>query len=288
MTKKLQIIRTVAEMRMLVQGWRQQGLRVALVPTMGALHAGHLALVTLGREKADRVIATIFVNPKQFGAGEDLARYPRQEAEDAAALEGVGCDLLFAPPVEEVYPQGFATSVHVDGVTQGLCGAARPGHFDGVATVVTKLLNMAAADIAIFGEKDYQQLLTIKRLARDLDIATEIIGAPIVRDADGLALSSRNAYLSAEERAQATALPHALRQAITALEAGADVAQTLAKAEAQILAQGFSAIDYLELRDAENLQLCSALEKPARLLVAARLGTTRLIDNMAVQPSPRR
>ena len=275
-------------MRQQVQAWRRQDLRVALVPTMGALHEGHLALVTLGLQKADRVIATIFVNPKQFGAGEDLARYPRQEAEDAAALERVGCDLLFAPPVEEVYPQGFATSVHVDGVTEGLCGAARPGHFDGVATVVTKLLNMAGADIAIFGEKDYQQLLTIKRLARDLDIATEILGAPVVRDADGLALSSRNAYLSAEERAQATALPTSLRAAIAALEAGADVAETLEKAKAQILAQGFASIDYLELRDAENLELLSSLDKPARLLVAARLGTTRLIDNMAVQPSSRR
>ena len=288
MTKKLQILRTVAEMRAVVQGWRAQGLRVALVPTMGALHEGHLALVRLGLEKADRVIATIFVNPKQFGAGEDLARYPRQEAQDAAALEASGCDLLFVPGVEEIYPHGFATSIHVAGVTQGLCGAARPGHFDGVATVVAKLLNMAGADIAIFGEKDYQQLRTIERLAADLNIPTKILGAPIVRDADGLALSSRNAYLHANERLQAPALPKALRDAVAALEEGGDIAATLAGAEKQILAAGFSKIDYLELRDAQNLEAVTVLEKPARLLVAAHLGTTRLIDNMAVQPSARR
>ncbi|MCA3255695.1 MAG: pantoate--beta-alanine ligase, partial [Alphaproteobacteria bacterium] len=240
-----------------------------------------------GRARADRVVATIFVNPKQFGANEDLSRYPRQEAADAAALEAAGCDLLFAPGVEEMYPAGFATNVSVVGVTGPLEGASRPGHFDGVATVVTKLLNQAGADIAIFGEKDYQQLLTIKRLARDLDIPTAILGHPTVREADGLALSSRNAYLSPAERAAAAALPRAMAAVRDGLEAGGDAASLIAAAVAELTAAGFSPVDYLTLADAETLQPIDRLDRPARLLAAARMGATRLIDNIAVTPKNR-
>ena len=281
----LPIVRTVRELRAVVGEWRRAGERVALVPTLGALHEGHLALVEEGRRRADRVVATIFVNPKQFGSGEDLDRYPRREAADAAALATVGCDLLFAPGLEEMYPDGFATHVSVSGVTDDLDGAARPGHFDGVATVVTKLLNQAQADVAIFGEKDYQQLLTIRRLARDLDIATEIVGHPTVREADGLARSSRNAYLSDAERAQAVELPRALASAAEAIETGGDVAAALDAAVERLLGAGFASVDYVELRDAETLAPLARLDRPARLLAAARLGGTRLIDNVPVNHS---
>ena len=284
MSSPLPIVRTIVELRSQVAAWRKSGERIALVTTMGALHRGHLSLVEEGRRQADRVVATIFVNPKQFGPGEDLDRYPRQEARDAELLADVGCDLLFAPSVDEMYPEGFSTTVSVAGVTEGLCGAQRPGHFDGVATVVTKLLNQAQADVAIFGEKDYQQLLTIKRLARDLDIPTEIVGGAIVRDADGLALSSRNAYLSPDERAKAQALPRALETAAEALRAGEDVAATLDKLAATLLTSGFSHVEYAELRDSVTLAQLDRLDRPARLLVAARLGRTRLIDNLAVVP----
>jgi pantoate--beta-alanine ligase len=278
------IVRSVAELRAAVRAWHRAGQRVALIPTMGALHAGHLSLVEEGRRRAERVVATIFVNPKQFGANEDLDRYPRQEAADAAALENAGCDLLFAPGVAEMYPPGFSTSVSVAGVTEGLCGASRPGHFDGVATVVTKLLNQAQADVAIFGEKDYQQLLTIKRLARDLDIPTEIVGHPTKRDADGLALSSRNAYLSPEDRARAAELPRALQAARDALLAGERPAVVIPATVERLRHAGFSSVDYVELRDSETLVLMTALDRPARLLAAAHLGATRLIDNLAVDP----
>lgn len=276
------IVRTVSDLRATVADWRRAGERVALVPTMGALHAGHLALVTEGRRRADRVVTTIFVNPKQFGANEDLDRYPRQEAADAEALARIGCDLLFAPAVAEMYPAGFATNISVAGVTADLDGAARPGHFDGVATVVTKLLNQAQADVAIFGEKDYQQLLTIRRLARDLDIPTEIVGHPTQREADGLALSSRNAYLSAEERGRAVELPRALEAARDSILAGTDVAAALNAAIERLRRAGFDPIDYVELRDAETLTPLATPERPARLLAAARLGRTRLIDNLPV------
>jgi pantoate--beta-alanine ligase len=259
---------------------------VALVPTMGALHAGHIALVAEGRRRANHVVATIFVNPTQFGAGEDFGRYPRQEAADAAALDAAGCDLLFAPAASEMYPPGFATQVSVAGVTADLDGAARPGHFDGVAIVVAKLLNQAGADIAIFGEKDYQQLLTIRRLARDLDSPTAILGHPTVRESDGLALSSRNAYLSADERSRAVALPQALARAKAAIEGGAAVAPALADAVAALAAAGFGPIDYVELRDAETLEPVASLDRPARLLAAARMGATRLIDNIALDAAP--
>ena len=278
----LPVVRTVAELRHVIAGWRAADESVALVPTMGALHAGHLALVAEGRRAAKRVVATIFVNPKQFAAHEDLDLYPRREAADIGALEAAGCDLLFTPSVDEVYPAGFATTVSVSGLTADLDGAARPGHFDGVATIVTKLLIQAGADIAIFGEKDYQQFLMIRRLVLDLNIPTEIIGVPTIREPDGLALSSRNAYLSADERHRAVAFPRALQCARADIEAGGDVRAALATAVASLTVAGFGPIDYVELRDAETLAPLSYLDRPARLLGAARLGGTRLIDNIAV------
>lgn len=282
----LQIVRTVAELRKTVDDWRRAGLRVALVPTMGALHQGHLSLIEAAKAGADRVVASIFVNPKQFGPNEDLSRYPRQEAKDADMLASVGCHVLFAPSVDEMYPEGFATNISVSGVSSGLCGDDRPGHFDGVATVVTKLLNMARPDIAIFGEKDYQQLQVIRRFVTDLNMGIEIVGAPIVREADGLAMSSRNAYLTPAQRAIASALPGVLAQVRDQITGGADVAAAIASGTRAILDAGFQRVDYLELRDARSLALLSALDREARLFVAARLGTTRLIDNLAVEPLP--
>ena len=281
----MQIVRTIAALRAQVIGWQHAEERVALIPTMGALHAGHLSLVAAGRAQANRVVATIFVNPKQFGPNEDLDRYPRDEAGDAAKLDGAGCDLLFAPDVAEVYPPGFATKVSVAGLGDVLCGAARPGHFDGVATVVTKLLSQARADIALFGEKDWQQLAIIRRLARDLDIGTEIAGVPIVRNADGLALSSRNAYLSADERTRAVALPAILQRSGAASIAGTRVAEVLATATAALIEAGFGPVDYVSLSGADDLQPMTHLDRPARLLAAAWLGKTRLIDNLAVEPA---
>jgi pantoate--beta-alanine ligase len=262
---------------------------VALVPTMGALHEGHLTLVREAMERAASVVVSIFVNPAQFGPNEDLDAYPRQLAEDSAMLEEEGADLLWAPPVSEVYPDGFATTVSVSGVSEGLCGASRPGHFDGVATVVCKLFNQVRPDLAVFGEKDWQQLAVIRRVARDLDLTrphvSAILGVPTVREADGLALSSRNRYLSPEDRERAGALPRAMREAIAQIETGADVARSLAALKDALLRGGFSSADYAELADAESLQPLSAPgDRPARLLVAARIGGTRLIDNMPVRP----
>ena len=279
----LPIVRSVAELRAVVAGWRRAGETVALIPTMGYLHEGHLALVRRGRELADRTVATLFVNPTQFGPTEDLARYPRDEAGDAAKLAGAGCDLLFAPTVAEMYPPGFATSIAVGGVSQGLCGEFRPQMFGGVALVVTKLLLQALPDVAVFGEKDYQQLQVIRRFARDLDIPVRIAGAPTVREADGLALSSRNSYLTPAERAVAPALNRALTRAAAELADGArEAGPVLAEARATLLGVGFASVDYLELRDAETLAPLERVAGPARLLAAAWLGKARLIDNIPV------
>jgi pantoate--beta-alanine ligase len=259
------------------------GGTVALVPTMGALHAGHMALITQAKALAEHVIVSIFVNPIQFGPNEDLSRYPRQEVQDSALLAEAGVAALWLPEVEVMYPQGFATTVSVAKLGDGLCGAARPGHFDGVATVVAKLLTQVQPDIAVFGEKDWQQLAIIRRMVRDLNLGVEIIGAPIVRDQDGLALSSRNAYLSVAERAAALALPHALQAAAAQIEAGAGIAPVLSQAETALLQAGFASVDYVALVDVASLEPLEGLDSEARILAAARMGTTRLIDNFPVR-----
>lgn len=283
----LPILRDRAALRRTLADWRREGRSVALVPTMGALHAGHLSLMRLARSRCDRVLATVFVNPAQFGPGEDFAAYPRDEARDAALLAGAGCDALHAPGVDDVYPPGFATTVNVAGITEALEGAVRPGHFAGVATVVAKLLIRCAPDAAVFGEKDYQQLLLIHRLAADLDLAVDIVAAPIVREADGLALSSRNAYLDQAQRRVAPALHRALRTAAEALSRGASVAVAEQTATDAIQSAGFEAVDYVEARGVDDLARLGPgpLAGPARLLAAARLGRTRLLDNVAVAPA---
>lgn len=280
----LKTVRTVADLRAQVSAWKAEGLKVGMVPTMGALHEGHLSLVRLAKTRADRVVASIFVNPTQFAPHEDFDAYPRAEARDASLLEGVGCDLLYAPTAAEMYPDGFATSVSVTGVSAPLDGAARPHHFGGVATVVTKLLIQCGPDIAVFGEKDYQQLLVIKRLARDLDLPMQIMGGPTARDHDGLALSSRNAYLSEAERRTASALPAALRQVVATLAAGCAISDAERRGVEALQAAGFGKVDYLEVRDGETLERLGPgpVGEGARVFVAAWLGKTRLIDNVAV------
>ena len=281
----LPIARTVADMRRRLDAWRAAGQTIGMVPTMGALHEGHLSLITQARARADRVIASIFVNPTQFAPGEDFDAYPRDEAHDAALLVGAGCDLLFAPSAGEMYPPGFATTITVSGVSEPMDGHARPGHFSGVATVVAKLLIQARPDVAVFGEKDYQQLQVIKRLAVDLDLPTAIFGAPTVRAEDGLALSSRNAYLSPLERKIAAGLNVVLLNLARALAAGSPVAPAEAEAIEALLAAGFESVDYIEARYADTLERLGpgpVGNAPARVLAAARLGKTRLIDNRAV------
>jgi len=280
----MQTIRQLDALRGTVREWRAAGLRVALVPTMGALHAGHMTLVEAARGLADKVVASIFVNPRQFGVNEDFGRYPRQEAADGALLEAGGCDLLWAPDVATMYPDGFSTNISVGGVSEGLCGAARPGHFDGVATVVAKLFNQVMPDLALFGEKDFQQVAVIRRMVRDLNMAVEVVGVPTVRDAHGLALSSRNAYLDAASLAAARALPRALRDVGAAILGGTPVAAALEQARLSLLQAGFSEVDYIELRAEDGLAPLETLDRPARLLAAARISGTRLIDNIVVTP----
>jgi len=275
----VQIVRNSEE---LARGRAALSGKVALVPTMGALHVGHVALVAEARKRADKVAASIFVNPAQFGQGEDFGRYPRREAEDAEMLEKADCDLLWAPSAGDIYPDGFSTKVSVSGVSERWEGEARPGHFDGVATVVAKLLMGVRPDVAVFGEKDFQQLAVIRRMVADLGLPVEIVGVPTVRESDGLALSSRNAYLLPEDRQQALALPRALEAARAAIRSGTPVFEVLHEARASLRDGGFSRVDYFALVDAKTLE---PLDEPAgamRLIAAAVIGTTRLIDNLAV------
>ncbi len=275
-------VRDVESLRRRIQAWRREGLSVALVPTMGALHKGHITLMERAKKMADRVVATIFVNPKQFGPSEDLAAYPRRETEDFEQLNAVGVHLLFAPDLAAMYPPNFATTIQVTGVSQHLDGLHRPGHFDGVATVVCKLLLQALPDIALFGEKDWQQLAVIRRLVADLNIPVDIIGVETVREADGLALSSRNAYLTPEERAQAPVLFAAITAAAQAIAKGGDIAAAIAAAKNRLRDAGFAKVDYVEARHAETLAPLATAAEPGRILAAAHLGRARLIDNVAI------
>ncbi len=281
MAETTKTVRTVAALRAAVGAWRRGGESVGVIPTMGALHRGHISLVEAARAACRRTIATIFVNPKQFGPREDFSRYPRQEEADRAMLAAAGCDLLFAPPVSEMYPDGFSTTVSLAGITDRWEGEARPGHFAGVATVVTKLLLQAMADKAFFGEKDYQQLQCVKRMARDLDIPCEIVGCATVREADGLAMSSRNVYLTPTERKAAPALHRAITALAAAARAGHDIGAATEAGKSALIAAGFSGIDYLAVVDAETLAPLATLDRPGRVLAAARLGAVRLIDNVA-------
>jgi pantoate--beta-alanine ligase len=281
----VQIIREAEGLERALAELRAGAGTIAFVPTMGALHAGHMALVAEARRRADHVVASIFVNPTQFGPNEDFAAYPRREAADAALLESGGVAILWAPDAAIMYPNGAAATVRAGGLAEGLDGAARPGHFDGVATIVSRLFEQVRPDVALFGEKDYQQLAVIRQMVRERDLPIIIVGVPTQRDADGLAFSSRNAYLSEEERRAARALPRALGEAAQALASGTPAADVLDRARARLAAAGFDPIDYFELRDAETLAPVDSLGRPARLLAAARLGRTRLIDNLPVNPS---
>ena len=283
----MQTVKTLSMLRSATSTLRSGNKTIALVPTMGALHEGHLTLMRRAREECDHVVASIFVNPTQFGEGEDLDAYPRQMDQDSAMLEAEGVALLWAPDVEAMYPQGFASSISVSGVSTHFCGADRPGHFDGVATVVCKLFNQVRPDQAFFGEKDWQQLAVIRTMARDLDLmdphVDDIIGVPTVREADGLAMSSRNRYLSDEQRAAAATLPRAMKAAIDAIENGASVAASTSDLKKALLEAGFGSVDYASLADAMSLEPLTELGTDnARLMVAARIGGTRLIDNMGV------
>lgn len=282
MSGTLPVVRTIADLRARVGSWRQAGRTIGFVPTMGALHEGHLSLIRLAATRADHVVASIFVNPTQFAPHEDFDTYPRNEAQDIGLLASAGCHLLYAPTVAEMYPPGASTTVTVSGVSEPLDGLARPGHFAGVATVVCKLLNQCAPDIAVFGQKDFQQLQVIRRLVQDLDIPVEIVGGPTARAEDSLALSSRNAYLTPEERAIAPRLNGVLRETLARLRSGAAIEATEAWATAELLAAGFKSVDYIEARAPHTLARLGPgpASGAIRVLVAARLGRTRLIDNI--------
>ncbi|KQW79874.1 pantoate--beta-alanine ligase [Brevundimonas sp. Root1279] len=282
-TPLVAIVRPVADLRTTVSAWKRQGFTVGFVPTMGALHDGHLALVREAKERADRVVASVFVNPTQFAAHEDLGAYPRQEGRDAELLAEAGCDLMFAPSVEEMYRPDATTTISVGAPAEGLEGAFRPQMFGGVALVVSKLLNQVQPDVAVFGEKDFQQLIVVRRLVRDLDIPTEIIGLPTIRDGHGLALSSRNAYLSEADLAVARRLNGILAEAGAKAALGDPVAPLEAEAAQALLAAGFDSVDYVAIRRTDDLSAFETVaDAPARVLAAAKIGRTRLIDNMAV------
>lgn len=277
-------IRVLNELRALNRTWRCDGETVGVVPTMGALHQGHLSLVKQAKAACDRVIVTVFVNPKQFNNADDLDKYPRTEDADAAALAPFDVDVMYLPTPDQIYPDGFSTNVSVSGVSEGLCGAHRPGHFDGVATVVAKLLLQTGADRAFFGEKDFQQLQVVKRLVRDLDIPTEIVGCATVREEDGLALSSRNVRLSETARNTAPRLYAILQDVADELRGGATAEAAIYTAKARIEQAGFTEVEYLELRAEDGLTPMTVLDRPARLLVAAWLDGVRLIDNIPIAP----
>ena len=287
MASPIATVRTTKDLRAEIAKWRQAGEKIALVPTMGALHAGHLSLIDIAKRHAKRIVVSIFVNPTQFGPKEDFGRYPRDEAGDIAKLKEAGADLVYIPGTEEMYPQGFATRVSLPSLTEDLCGAARPNHFDGVATVVTKLLLQCAPDVAVFGEKDFQQLLVIRRLVTDLNIPVEIVAAPIVREKDGLALSSRNAYLSAVERKRAPVLHQVLEETAASLADGEGCDAATSAGRFKLEANGFR-VHYVAVRDPETLAALSGpIRGPARVMGAAFLGTTRLIDNVPTAPKNR-
>ena len=282
MAKRVGTVRSVRALRKRVAAWRAAGETVALVPTMGALHEGHLSLVRLAKKRADRAVVSIFVNPTQFAAGEDLGTYPRDEVGDRKKLAALDTDLIFAPTEKEMYPPDFSTRVQVADVSEGLCGASRPQFFSGVATVVAKLLIQCLPDIAVFGDKDYQQLLVVRRLARDLDIPVKVVGGPVVREPDGLAMSSRNAYLTPKERRVAPLLHSTIEDVAADIAAGRPIEDALTAGRERLIAAAFD-LDYLELRDAKSLKpIEDEVDGPARVLVGAYLGRTRLIDNVAV------
>ena len=282
---RIPIVRTHAELRATVASWRGEGAKIAVVPTMGALHEGHLSLVRSALEQADRVIVTLFINPKQFNSAADLAAYPRTENEDAEKLAPLGAHMLYVPDADQVYPKGFATNVSVSGISEGLCGDGRPGHFDGVATVVAKLFLQTQADLAFFGEKDFQQLHVVRRMARDLDIPVRVVPSPTVREPDGLALSSRNVRLSPSDRAIAPKLAEALFAAADRIGQGASITDALDHARSAILAGGYARVEDLELRAQDDLSPLDTADRPARLLAAAWFGDVRLIDNVEVAVS---
>lgn len=279
------IYSSVEEIRRFSRDMKAGGKKIGLVPTMGALHDGHLSLIEKARELADITIVTIFINPRQFGKNEDLSVYPRQIEKDVDMIDHAGGHAVFTPATEEIYPPGYVTNIHVKDITQGLCGASRPGHFDGVATIVTKLLIMTEPDIAIFGEKDYQQLCVIKRLVKDLNIDCDIYGAPIMRDKYGLALSSRNAYLTPEELDIARQFNKILIKAKEGIEKGEAIEKSLSNARTELLASGVDDVDYIEFRDGDTLEPLSDFTQEGRLLAAIKIGKARLIDNFRVTRS---